>query len=183
MPRKPAPPKKPAKQRTKRPAVAPSDDPKVIQRICDLLSEGVPLRQILREEPGMPAVTTLYQRLDEKSKLYDAATAERFTQARARGFDVIAAECLEIADDARNDFMERLKPGSDGEMESAYNAEHVQRSKLRIETRLKLLAKWDPKRYGDKLAVGGDADAPPIRTESTVTITAEDAYKRMLNGG
>jgi transcriptional regulator with XRE-family HTH domain len=37
-------------------------------------------------------------------------------------------------------------------------------------------------RHSQKLAIGGDADAPPIRTESTVTITAEEAYKRMLNG-
>jgi hypothetical protein len=27
--------------------------------------------------------------------------------------------------------------------------------KLQIETRLKLLAKWSPKRYGDKLGIGG----------------------------
>jgi hypothetical protein len=32
------------------------------------------------------------------------------------------------------------------------NGDHVQRSKLRIDTRLKLLAKWNPK-YADKSAV------------------------------
>lgn len=32
--------------------------------------------------------------------------------------------------------------------------------KLRIDTRLKLLAKWDPKRYGDKQLVGSDPDNP-----------------------
>ena len=40
----------------------------------------------------------------------------------------------------------------------------------------------NPRRYGDKVAVGGDADAPPIKSESTVTLTAEEAYKRMLGG-
>jgi hypothetical protein len=40
------------------------------------------------------------------------------------------------------------------------NAEHVQRSKLRIETRLKLLAKWSPKKYGERVQVAGDADNP-----------------------
>ena len=39
------------------------------------------------------------------------------------------------------------------------NTEWISRSKLRVETRLKLLAKWDPKRYGDKITqehVGAD---------------------------
>ena len=39
----------------------------------------------------------------------------------------------------------------------AFNAEHVQRSKPRIETRLKLLAKWS-KKYADRMTHSGDAD-------------------------
>jgi hypothetical protein len=34
------------------------------------------------------------------------------------------------------------------------------RSKLRIETRLKLLAKWNPKKWGDKLELAGDQQNP-----------------------
>ena len=33
------------------------------------------------------------------------------------------------------------------------NAEFVARSRLRVDTRLKLLAKWDPKRYGERSEV------------------------------
>jgi hypothetical protein len=66
---------------------------------------------------------------------------------------------MEIADDSRNDYIDRLN--SDGEViGKQLDAEHVQRSKLRIETRLKLLAKWNPKRYGDKMTLAGDPDAP-----------------------
>ena len=32
--------------------------------------------------------------------------------------------------------------------------------KLQIETRLKLLAKWDPKRYGERTTLAGDPDNP-----------------------
>jgi hypothetical protein len=32
--------------------------------------------------------------------------------------------------------------------------------KLQVETRLKLLAKWDPRRYGDALKLSGDPEAP-----------------------
>ena len=32
--------------------------------------------------------------------------------------------------------------------------------KLQIETRLKLLAKWNPKKYGDRVTMAGDAENP-----------------------
>lgn len=80
-------------------------------------------------------------------------------KARLDGFDAIAAETLRIADDGSNDYMERLS--KDGESTgAAFNAEHVQRSKLRVETRLKLLAKWDPKRYGDRMEIKQTTDIP-----------------------
>jgi hypothetical protein len=39
--------------------------------------------------------------------------------------------------------------------------------KLQIETRLKLLACWNPKKYGTKVALGGDA-GNPIKIEAQV---------------
>jgi hypothetical protein len=39
--------------------------------------------------------------------------------------------------------------------------------KLQIETRLKLLACWNPKKYGTKVALGGDA-GNPIKIEAHV---------------
>jgi hypothetical protein len=80
-----------------------------------------------------------------------------FARARADGFDAIAAETVRIADDGQNDWMEKNDPENPG---YALNGEHVQRSKLRIETRLKLLAKWDPKRYGERTVIAGDSDNP-----------------------
>ena len=60
--------------------------------------------------------------------------------------DAIADDCFVIADESSKDY--RLTDKG-----LAFDAEHVQRSKLRIETRLKLLAKWDPKRYGERQQV------------------------------
>lgn len=78
--------------------------------------------------------------------------ASRFAQARELGQDFIAEECLEIADDASNDWMEKID--KDGMAVGwQLNGDHVQRSKLRIETRLKLLAKWNPKKYGNRVGV------------------------------
>jgi hypothetical protein len=96
------------------------------------------------------------------------------------GFDAIAEEALEIADDGSNDWMERRR--KDGSTEEVVNSEHVQRSKLRIETRLKLLAKWSPKRYGDKQthSIGGDPDAPAVQVEHGVDAETMAALSKAI---
>lgn len=129
--------------------------PEIEDEIIRRIGEGEPLRQICRDE-HMPTYAAVYDWAEDKTGQF----AIRFAQARVRGYDAIAAECIEIADDARNDWMER-REARDGQPEQVtFNAEHAQRSKLRIETRLKLLAKWDPKRYGERTVVAGDPNAP-----------------------
>ena len=56
----------------------------------------------------------------------------------------------------------------------------MQHAKLRIDTRLKLLAKWNPRKWGDKLAVGGAEDLPAIRSDVLVTLDPSEAYKKLL---
>jgi predicted secreted protein len=119
------------------------------EEICERLGEGIPLREICRAE-GMPAWRTVYRWIED-----DTDFAARIAHARARGFDAIAEECMEIADDARYDT--RTAGSGDNTYEVA-NTEWIGRSKLRVETRLKLLAKWDPKRYGDKMDVTSAGD-------------------------
>lgn len=128
--------------------------PEVIERIIDGLSVGTPLRELCRQD-GMPAWRTVYDWLQQ-----DAELATRFARARELGFDAIAEEVLEIADDGTNDWVKRRR--QDGTIEDAVDTEHIQRSKLRIETRLKLLAKWSPKKYGDKIdhTLSGPDGAP-----------------------
>lgn len=115
--------------------------PEIADEICERLAEGEPLRQICRDL-HMPAWRTVYDWIRQNEEF-----SARIAHARELGFDAIAEEALDIADDARNDWMERRGENAEG---YELNGEHVQRSKLRIETRLKLLAKWSPKKYGDK---------------------------------
>lgn len=109
----------------------------------------------------MPSVTTVWNW--EKA---DPDLSERIARAREAGEEWLAAECLGIADDSRNDWMEQRAADGD-EQALKFNGEHVQRSKLRIETRLKLLAKFNPRRWGEKV-LHADADgekmAPPTIT-------------------
>lgn len=90
----------------------------------------------------MPGLRTVYDWCDA-----DGSVSASIARAREEGEESIAASCLTIADDATNDWMERNGQDSPG---YSLNGEHVQRSKLRIDTRLKLLAKWNPKKYGDR---------------------------------
>lgn len=78
---------------------------------------------------------------------------QAYKEAKEVGFDNLAQQCLQIAEDKGNDFIQTEKG-------AVFNAEHVQRSKLKIETRLKLLAKWFPERYGDKITHANDPAAP-----------------------
>jgi hypothetical protein len=125
----------------------------VAQKICARIAEGEPLRAICRE-PGMPGKTQVYTWMDKDHADYNADFAGRFVRAREQGFDALAEETLEIADDDSRDW-EPIKDQEGNITGVRVDGEHVQRSKVRIETRLKLLAKWDPKRYGEKVQLDG----------------------------
>jgi len=134
--------------------------PQIAQEICDRLSKGEPLAQICRDEK-MPSPSTI-----STWKAVDPDFSAAIARAREDGFDAIAQECLDIADNTHSDTIST----KDGERP---DTEWISRSKLRVETRLKLLAKWDPKRYGEKLAIGGAADLPPLQTMSDVELNAK----------
>jgi hypothetical protein len=116
--------------------------PKVMEEIARRISEGEPLRQICRDE-HMPHWTAVHNWMDE-----DADFALRIAHARERGADAIAEEALEILD-AEPEYV--ITTIGDDATEKRIDAASVQRAKNRFEGRLKLLAKWQPKRYGDKV--------------------------------
>lgn len=133
--------------------------PAVEQRIIEGLCDGVPLRELCRQD-GMPSWRTVYDWIAADEEL-----ATRIAHARELGFDAIAEDILDIADDGTNDWIERQR--NDGSTELVINSEHVQRSKLRIETRLKLLAKWSPNRYGDNATLNlGNKNGEALKIET-----------------
>lgn len=141
--------------------------------ICDEvirdISVGITLSEICRRD-HMPDRTVWYDWMKSDDDL-----AQRFARARESGFDVIAEECVRIAEDGSNDWMERRR--QDGSVDKVLDAEHVQRSKLRIETRLKLLAKWSPKKYGESMKLIGDPDNPIAVTEIKRVVVDPKAVK------
>lgn len=136
------------------------DRAKVCAEICVSIADGMTLREISRKE-GMPALSTVFQWLAT-----DKAFSEQYARAKEVQLENMAEEILEIADDATNDWM--VRNGTDEESSYSLNGEHVQRARLRVDSRKWLLSKLAPKKYGDKVALGGDADAPAIRMIQTI---------------
>jgi hypothetical protein len=84
----------------------------------------------------------------------------------------LADEIIDIADDGSNDWMEReLESGKTIEV---LNAEHVARSRLRVDARKWVAAKLKPKKYGDKTLVGSDPDNPMPTGFQVVLVKGED---------
>jgi len=116
----------------------------VVFELLERIADGESLRAICRDD-HMPDKATVFRWLADDAELRDQYARARETQA-----DSIFDEIIEIADDARNDWMEKL----DAEGQSAgwvLNGDHVQRSRLRIDARKWMAGKLRPKVYGDKV--------------------------------
>lgn len=148
------------KKKTGRPSSYNQDTAKTI---CELLSDGVPLREICRME-GMPAWRTVYDWMYKDDALGDKGVGLSAAIARAReiGYDAMAEECLIIADNPKLGTKKTFSSGSDDDEDSMTVVEEdmLGHRKLQIETRLKLLAKFNPKKYGDRMQVAGDPESP-----------------------
>lgn len=89
-----------------------------------------------------------------------------YTRARAIAYHRMADDIVEISDNGTNDWMKRNDEENGG---YTVNGEHVQRSRLRVDSRKWVLSKMLPKIYGDKVVqehVG--ANGGPIQTEQRV---------------
>lgn len=142
-------PKKPAaKAKATRPAAKRRqaekhhDRAKLVPAICKRLATGEPLAVICRD-------LSLPIRTVHEWRETDAAIKAQFDEARDLGYDAIARECLQIADTPVEG--EEAKYDESGALVERKVGDMLGHRKLQIETRLKLLAKWDPRRYGDKV--------------------------------
>src|SRR5262249_46512908 len=122
--------------------------------ICEALVEGRSLRSICTDE-DMPGRSTVFRWLEEHAEFRVLYARARTVQAETF-FD----ETIEIADDARNDWMERR---TQKDVSWVANGENIQRSKLRIDTRKWVVAKLSPKKYGDKAEAAEPTEAPVVK--------------------
>lgn len=114
----------------------------------------------------MPAMDTVFRWLREKPEF-----SEQYVKAKQESADALVEEMMDIADDGSNDWM--VRHGKDGEESWQLNGEHVQRSRLRLDTRKWIASKLKPKKYGDKLDMnhGVQPDNPLAKLLEQVTGT------------
>lgn len=114
--------------------------PAVERKVLEWLQAGKPLEELCRQK-GMPSSRAVRMWAED-----DEDFSSDLARARDVGFDAIAWECVEIADN------EELDPAA---------------RRVRVDTRLKLLACWDRRRYGPnaelnmtggplRVVIGGD---------------------------
>ena len=138
-------------------------DPEIARVICEQLSEGIPLRQICRDNEGFPAWRTVYDWMARDDALGSDGVGLSASIARARdiGYDALAEECLLIADTPQ--FGQKQVMSDEGSTTTVEDM--LGHRKLQIETRLKLLAKFHPTKYGDRVAIEGVEGGAPIATQ------------------
>jgi len=116
-------------------------NPKLIEEVLSRIAQGETLAALGRELDFHPQSWADWMRADE-------GLAIAYADARDTGHDVIADDVLQIIDSV------------------PAQGEEIQRAKLRAEYRLKLLAKWNPKKYGDKQTVDvGNKEGETLKVE------------------
>jgi hypothetical protein len=127
------------------PAGRPTDyNQEIAEMILDKLADGKPMKVICKEE-GMPCYMSVLRWQRRHPEFGDLVA-----RAKVDGTHALADECIEIADEKKADPADR---------------------RVRIDTRLRLIGKWNATIYGDKVAVGGADDMPAIKTSQQLDVS------------
>jgi hypothetical protein len=133
--------------------------------ICRLIAEeGKTVRGICREA-GMPAFRTVLDWVRQKPDF-----AEMYNQALRDRLDFFADQIIEIADDNANDWTQTTRGG---QQLTVLDHEHIQRARLRIDTRKYLMSVGNPRRYSERLGT----DEAPMRDHAVVGSDIERARR------
>lgn len=117
----------------------------IAEALLEWLESGETLQDFCRQ-PGMPKPRTIS---DWKAK--DETFAANFARARDIGEEAILAKIKRIADTPQQGEEQKLDAG--GDVIEVKRGDMLGHRKLQIETYFKLLAKWNPKKWGDKLGL------------------------------
>lgn len=115
--------------------------------ILERISNGESLRQITRDA-HMPVLSTVYLWM-----LRDLVFSEQYARAREEQAETLADEIVALADE---DPMQVVDDKGIARVDSAW----VTWQKNRVDARKWVASKLKPKKYGDRVAVAGDAENP-----------------------
>lgn len=150
-----------------------SDEEKaeIIAHVLVQVASGRFVSRVFREDKTtatgvkMPAVSTfwLWAFQDEANEISD-----KLVRARHHGIEALLDETIDIADETQFDTVK------DDSGNDRPNSEWISRSKVRIETRIKLAQMLKPKTYGPKVDVtsGGEPIMEPDDTARAIRLAA-----------
>lgn len=139
-------------------AAHPKRTPELVEDVLRRIAEGETLSSICRDVGITPSAWALWLRADSE-------LAQNYQHARDVGADVIADQALAIMEAEPEHVVTVDDTGK--KSTSRIDAGYVQWQKARVETRLKLLAKWNPKRYGDSSTISvGNKEGETLKVES-----------------
>lgn len=153
-------------------------DQAIFNLIIENIEGGLGVRKAVRQA-GRIAVQTFYDWIDSDSKL-----KERYARATEIRHDHLFEEILEISDDGRRDYT------VDDEGRKVVDYEHIQRARLRVDSRKWMLAKMNHRKYGDKIQqeVTG-ANGEPVQLAVTQRVKSlsqsdlDEIEQKLLKGG
>jgi hypothetical protein len=154
---------------------------KTADAICERIAKGESLRTIC-EDSAMPAASSVYKWLGEHEEF-----AEQYARAREEQADLYASEIVAIADEEvtmvrRSKHQHGAKPEDDSDendIEVVFDSAAVARNRLRVDARKWYASKLAPKKYGEKVAIGGADDLPPVQTKHSLS---DDALAAIAAG-
>jgi hypothetical protein len=143
----------------------------IADTICTRLAEGESLRTICKSDDMPDKATVMRWLADPEKKEF----CDQYARAREAQADFYAESVIEIADEECT-FVKKSKHGGedeDGDVEVAFDPTAVARNRLRVDARRWYAGKVAPKKYGDKLAVGGADDLPPVTVRRIELVALE----------
>ena len=127
----------------KKPRARPvSCSPAIVAKICERLAKGESLLSVCRAH-GMPARSSVIEWINAN----ECGMGDSSARAFAAGYDALADQCLEIANTPCKGVERTIR--ADGTIETK-ELDMLGHRRLQIDTRLRLLGKWAPKKYGDR---------------------------------
>jgi hypothetical protein len=142
--------------------------------VCGYLAQGFSLRRVERQ-PGMPSKAAVLKWLLEGAAYKangepehpKALFVDQYARAREVQADCLADEIIEISDESSYDLT------TDEEGREIVNMNHIQRDRLRVDSRKWYAGKLRPKVYGDKLETKNEHSGPgggPMQVSGTLTV-------------
>lgn len=117
--------------------------PEIGDLICSEIADGKSLRAICAPE-DRPALQTIFNWLRTQPLFL-----EQYARAKEDAADALAEDMLAIADDSEFDLVTRTN--EKGNEYQVVDQDHINRARLRVDTRKWIASKLKPKKYGDRI--------------------------------